>query len=144
VRDASGAEALAGLQIRLNPDLARVALRNGGRGQLTPQMIARLFVLERAPATSVRFLYAMFDEATGRAFQSEPLLSTAGLGSPDGDRPFRQFPTPITFAQRSTIRLEITELTETPGELHVTLHGYKTVGASLESRRRRLGARTRR
>jgi hypothetical protein len=53
--------------------------------------------------------YALFDERTGRKFQSQPLLNTAGLGISDEGHPFRHFARPITFAPRSTLRMEITE-----------------------------------
>jgi hypothetical protein len=75
----------------------------------------------------IQFLYEIFDEGSGRAFQNEPVLSTAGLGDPDGERPFRQFATPIVFEPMSTIRIEVTEASELKGSLHITLHGYKTL-----------------
>jgi hypothetical protein len=75
----------------------------------------------------IQFLYEIFDEGTGRAFQNEPVLSTAGLGDPDGERPFRQFATPIVFEPMTTIRIEVTEASELKGSLHITLHGYKTL-----------------
>lgn len=75
----------------------------------------------------IQFLYEIFDEGTGRAFQNEPVLSTAGLGDPDGERPFRQFATPIVFEPMTTIRLEVTEAVDLEGSLHITLHGYKTL-----------------
>ena len=74
------------------------------------------------------FKYALFDQGSGREFQSEPILNIAGLGSSDGKRPFRYFARPIEFAPRSTIRLQITEVSAFQGELHVALHGYKTLG----------------
>jgi hypothetical protein len=118
-----------GLQLRLNPAVARAALAANGTGGISGQTLGRLFQID-APATGVPFLYALFDEATGRAFQSEPVFSLAGLGSADGDRPFRTFPSPITFGPRSTLRLEVTERSETAGTLFVTLHGYKQAAAS--------------
>ena len=119
-----------GLQLRLNPAVARAALAAGGTAGISGQTLGRLFQIDDAPATGVPFLYALFDEATGRAFQSEPVLSLAGLGSADGDRPFRTFPSPITFGPRSTLRLEVTERSETAGTLFVTLHGYKQAATS--------------
>ena len=58
------------------------------------------------------------------------MLNIAGLGAPDGKRPFRYFAQPITFAPLATIRMEITELTDFRGELHVSLHGYKMLGGA--------------
>ena len=78
----------------------------------------------------MQFLYALFDEGSGREFQSEPILNIAGLGAADGKRPFRYFAQPITFAPLATIRMEITELSDFRGELHVALHGYKVLGGA--------------
>ena len=90
-----------------------------------------------APPEETPFLYALFDEGSGREFQSGPILSIAGLGSSDGKRPFRYFATPITFSPLSTIRMEITELGRVRGELHVALHGYKMLGGpAVETRDR--------
>jgi hypothetical protein len=122
-----------GLQLRLNPAVARAALGANGTTGFSGQTLARLFEIDEGSTTGVPFLYALFDEATGRAFQSEPVLSIAGLGSADGDRPFRTFPSPITFGPRSTLRLEVTERSETSGTLFVTLHGYKQAATSLSS-----------
>jgi len=85
------------------------------------------FVGDRYSERGIQFLYEIFDEGTGRAFQNEPVLSTAGLGDPDGERPFRYFATPIVFEPMTTIRFEITEASDLAGELHITLHGYKTL-----------------
>jgi hypothetical protein len=85
------------------------------------------FVAEAPSERAVQFLYALSDEGTGRAFQNEPVLSTAGLGDPDGERPFRRFATPIVFEPLSTIRLDIIEAANLKGSLHITLHGYKTL-----------------
>ena len=85
------------------------------------------FVAETISDRGIQFLYEIFDEGTGRAFQNEPVLNTAGLGDPDGERPFRQFATPIVFEPMTTIRFEITEASDLAGSLHITLHGYKTL-----------------
>ncbi len=82
------------------------------------------------PPERVQFLYALYDKGTGRSFQSEPLLNIAGLGISDGDRPFRYFATPIVFAPRSTIQLDVIPKTDFRGELYVTLHGYKVLGGA--------------
>ena len=79
-------------------------------------------------AERVAFIYALFDQGSGREFQSEPILNIAGLGSPDGKRPFRYFARPIEFAPRSIIRMQITEVSAFQGELHISLQGYKTLG----------------
>jgi hypothetical protein len=114
--------------IKLNPDFAALALQ--GNGSADPDSLSKLFQVVSPPAGDVQFLYALFDEGSGREFQSDPLLNIAGLGSPDGRRPFRYFAQPITFAPRTTIRMEITQLTKFRGELHVSLHGYKVLGGA--------------
>jgi len=111
--------------IQLNPDVAGIAL--DGR-PLSNDVASRLFRLSGLD-TELQFRYALFDEATGRAFQNEPILNTAGLGTSTGDRPFRRFSPPITFEPRSVIGLHIEPVSNFAGELFVVLHGYKTLGA---------------
>jgi hypothetical protein len=115
--------------IRLNPRSAQVALGGNGGAPLGDEVLRSLFQTVAAPPDRVQFLYALFDDGSGREFQNDPLLSIAGLGSADGDRPFRNLSPPVTFAPQTTIRLEITEKSEFKGELHVSLHGYKVLGA---------------
>jgi len=88
----------------------------------------RLFQVVGTPAELIQFKYALFDEGSGREFQSEPILNIAGLGSAAGERPFRHFAQPITFRPRSTVRMEVTEVSDFKGELHVSLQGYKVLG----------------
>jgi len=45
---------------------------------LTEDVFGNLFQVVSAPSDEVQFLYALFDEGTGREFQSQPLLNTAG------------------------------------------------------------------
>jgi hypothetical protein len=112
--------------IRLNPAVAQLALQ---QGPLAGRTLSRLFRLAGSSTSEIQFLYALTDEGTGRSFQSEPILNTAGLGISNGDRPFRYFVPPITFASRSKISLEITEASNFVGKLHVSLQGYKVLGA---------------
>ncbi len=129
--------------IRLNPDLAEIGLRALQTGRIRKQYLGRLLQTVTPTPERVQFKYAIFDEGSGREFQSDPILSTAGLGAADGDRPFRYFARPITFEPRSTIRIQVTEVTRFPGELHIALHGYKSLGGEgtptsrLRPRRRR-------
>ena len=95
------------------------------RQRLPAGILKDLFQVVGSPPEQIQFLYALFDDGSGREFQSEPILNIAGLGISNGDRPFRYFAQPITFAPRSTIRMEVTEVSDFTGELHVSLHGYK-------------------
>jgi hypothetical protein len=113
--------------LRLNPEFAERILLTGG-DKLDEQILREAFQPVGAPPERVAFKYALFDEGSGREFQSEPILNIAGLGSPDGKRPFHYFARPIEFAPRSTIRLQVTEVSAFQGELHVSLQGYKTLG----------------
>ena len=113
--------------LRFNPEFAeRIFLRGGFEDD--EQILGEAFQAVGAPTERVAFKYALFDQGSGREVQSEPILNIAGLGSSDGKRPFRYFARPIEFAPRSTIRLQITEVSAFQGELHVALHGYKTLG----------------
>jgi hypothetical protein len=79
------------------------------------------------------FKYSIVDSGTGRELQNQPILNIAGLGKADGDRPFRPFPKPMMFLPRSTIRIEVEEISEgalyAGAELQIVLHGYKMLGA---------------
>src|SRR5262249_2636128 len=122
-------EAVFNSGIRVNPTFAELALTENGNFTLPEDVFGNLFQGVSAPSDEVAFLYAQFDEGTGREFQSQPLLNAAGLGISDGGRPFRHFARPITFAPRSTIRMEVTEKSDFRGELHVSLHGFKVLGS---------------
>jgi hypothetical protein len=125
----TGPEAAFKGGIKLNPQFAELALSNNGRANLSDDISRNLFQVVSAPSDEIQFLYAIFDDGSGREFQSEPLLNIAGLGASNGDRPFRYFAHPITFEPRSTIRMEVTEKSDFQGELHVSLHGYKVLGS---------------
>jgi hypothetical protein len=127
LRGETGPEAVFRNGIKLNPDLAEFVLQT--RNQSLPVDVSnRLFQVVGSPSELILFKYALFDEGSGREFQSEPILNTAGLGSANGERPFRHFAPPITFPPRATIRMEITEVSDFKGDLHVSLHGYKVLG----------------
>ncbi len=80
----------------------------------------------------VHFLYSIVDSGSGRELQNKAIHSVAGLGAADGERPFRPFARPVPFVPRSTIRIEIEELSDGPlfrdGILYLVLHGYKRLG----------------
>jgi hypothetical protein len=77
----------------------------------------------------IDFKYSVVDSGTGRELQNQAIHNIAGLGSPNGERPFRPFARPALFAPRTTIRFEIEEVSEGPlfenGILFIALHGYK-------------------
>ncbi len=127
LRGETGAEAVFKNGLKLNQTVAEIALQGG---LLSADVLERLFQVVGSPSELIQFKYAIFDEGSGREFQSEPILNIAGLGSAAGERPFRYFAQPITFRPRSTIRMEITEVSAFVGELHVALHGYKVLGGS--------------
>src|SRR2546423_2657421 len=115
---------------RIAPDRLQQFLLADDSTPLDRDFLETLFEEVMPVPEEIQFLYALFDEGTGRAFQSDPILNIASLGIADGDRPFRYFAVPITFEARSTIRMEITEVSEYPGDLHVSLHGYRTLGGA--------------
>lgn len=121
----ASSEAIFKSGFKLNPEFADIAF---SLRPLDPEISKNMFQAIGAPPDQIQFLYALYDEGTGREFQSEPILNTAGLGTSNGDRPFRYFAKPIAFAPRSTIRMEISEISEFKGELHISLNGYKVLG----------------
>ena len=86
-------------------------------------------------ACGIDFKYSIVDSGTGRELQNQPILNIAGLGTADGERPFRPFPKPMAFLPRSTIRIEVEEISEgslyAGAELQIVLHGYKMLGAGI-------------
>jgi hypothetical protein len=101
--------------------------------RLLSQALARLLGID--------FLYTIVDSATGRELQNVPIHNIAGLGEPNGRRPFRPMAQPMLFMPRSTIRIEVQE--ESEGQIYgyvnssgrqenarlfIVLHGYKILG----------------
>lgn len=89
----------------------------------------------------IHFKYSIVDSGTGRELQNQPLHNIAGLGESSGNRPFRLLAKPMLFMPRSTIRIEVEEISEGPlygyplssggrrgAELFIVLHGYKILG----------------
>jgi hypothetical protein len=87
-------------------------------------LAARLF--------GVDFTYSIIDSGTGRELQNRSIHNVAGLGSPDGRRPFRPMAKPMFFQPRSTIRVVVDEVSVGPlyagAQLFIVLHGYKILG----------------
>jgi hypothetical protein len=90
----------------------------------------------------IDFKYSIVDSATGRELQNRSIHNIAGLGEAAGNRPFRPFAKPMLFMPRSTIRIEVEEVStgdlygyDKPGtaerigaELFIVLQGYKILG----------------
>ncbi len=80
----------------------------------------------------INFKYSIVDSGSGRELQNQPIHNIAGLGEASGDRPFRPFAKPMTFMPRSTIRIEVEEISVgsiyEDAELYMVLHGYKILG----------------
>lgn len=102
----------------------------------------RLLAQALARLCGIDFLYAIIDSATGRELQNHPIHNIAGLGEPNGRRPFRPMAQPMLFMPRSSIRIEVEEVSEgqiyghvnaSTGQrftsrLFIVLHGYKILG----------------
>ncbi len=85
-----------------------------------------------ARVCGIEFKYSLVDSGTGRELQNRPIHNIAGLGESSGERPFRPLAKPMLFMPRSTIRIEIEEISEGPlyvgAQLYIVLHGYKMLG----------------
>ena len=90
----------------------------------------------------IDFKYSIVDSGSGRELQNRPIHNIAGLGEASGKRPFRPLAKPMLFMPRSTIRIEIEEISvgdmygyedattkqRVGAELFIVLHGYKILG----------------
>jgi|PlaIllAssembly_1097288.scaffolds.fasta_scaffold08589_4 hypothetical protein len=94
-----------------------------------PRMLLQCLLLRLC---GIDFKYSIVDSGTGRELQNQPIHNIAGLGESTGDRPFRPLAKPMLFLPRSTIRIEVEEISEGPiytgAELFIVLHGYKMLG----------------
>ena len=125
----TGSEAVVKNGVKLNPDMAEFALQDGGNTPLDFKRFWRsCFRFVAAPPENIQFLYAIFDEGSGREFQSEPILILLAWEFPMATGRFVTSPNPSSSRHRSTIRLEVREVSDFQGELHVALHGYKVLG----------------
>jgi hypothetical protein len=98
----------------------------------TEQLIATPIRSSLAKLCGIHFKYSITDSGSGRELQNLAIHNIAGLGEPSGERPFRPMAKPMLFMPRSTIRIEIEEISEGPlyakAELFLVLHGYKMLG----------------
>jgi hypothetical protein len=83
---------------------------------LVPGLLARL--------AGIDFLYSIIDSGTGRELQNQPIHSIAGLGESTGRRPFRPLAKAQLFLPRSTIRIEVEEISQ-----GVTAEAQQSAGA---------------
>ncbi len=104
-----------------------------------PRMLAQCLLVRWC---GIDFKYSIVDSGTGRELQNQPIHNIAGLGESGGERPFRPLAKPMMFLPRSTIRIEVEEISEGPiyghddpatrqrigAELYIVLHGYKMLG----------------
>jgi len=109
--------------IRIDPIKVRLAFNGFGLstvpGDTAETMFQRLNLSD-----DVRFYYSIIDTGTGRELQSRPVHSIAGLGVANGDRPFRVLPKPMMFLPRSSIRVQVREISGR-GRLYIVFQGYK-------------------
>lgn len=113
---------------RINPKFVNVVEADLPLDQMSPDILDKIFQTGCSAAEEVSFLYSIDSVGTGREFQSQPIHNIAGLGIANGDRPFRPFAKPIMFEPRSSIRIQIEELSGPPGKLFIVLQGYKILG----------------
>jgi hypothetical protein len=106
---------------------------------MDPRMLVQCLLVKLC---GIDFKYSIIDSGTGRELQNQPIHNIAGLGESTGDRPFRPLAKPMLFMPRSTIRIEVEEISEGPlygyddsatqrrigAELFIVLHGYKILG----------------
>jgi len=94
-----------------------------------PHMLAQCLLVKLC---GIDFKYSIVDSGSGRELQNQPIHNIAGLGEATGERPFRPLAKPMLFMPRSTIRIEVEEISEGPiytnAELFIVLHGYKMLG----------------
>ena len=86
----------------------------------------------------IDFLYSIIDSGSGRELQNRAIHNIAGLGEPNGNRPFRPLAKPMLFMPRSTIRIEVEEVSADvigaavpfyqEAQLFIVFHGYKMLG----------------
>ena len=124
---------MASASSRIRPCSTRV--RHADRASALERVIAQAArgnVLEHlVPRSEVSFFFSIVDSNSGRELQDEPIHNLASLGKTNGERPFRVLPRPLSFAPRSTVRLQVIENSEgVRGTLFIVLYGYKILAAS--------------
>jgi hypothetical protein len=113
---------------RLNPNFAALATVDPPLDQQTAGTLGRAFETGAVAAEEASFRYSIDVVSTGRELQNKEIHNIAGLGIANGDRPFRPFAKPMMFEPRSSVRIQITEISGPPGTLFIVLQGYKMLG----------------
>jgi hypothetical protein len=94
-----------------------------------PMTLARSLLVR---LSGIEFKYSVVDSGSGRELQNKPIHNLAGLGESTGGRPFRPLAKPMVFLPRSTIRIEVEEISAGTlyqgAQLYIVLHGYKILG----------------
>jgi hypothetical protein len=113
---------------RLNPAADTLIAANLAIDQVADATLGRIFETGAVAAEEVSFLYSLDVSGTGREYQSKPIHNIAGLGIANGDRPFRPFAKPVMFEPKSSVRIQVEELSGPAGTLSIVLQGYKMLG----------------
>jgi hypothetical protein len=122
----SGADLTRGF--RFDPDAAGLVAADLPIDQISAGTLGRIFETGCVAAEEASFLYSLDVGGAGREYQSKPIHNIAGLGIANGDRPFRPFAKPVMFEPRSSVRIQVEELSGPPGTLFIVLQGYKLLG----------------
>jgi hypothetical protein len=123
----SGADLTRGF--RLNPDAVSLTAADLPLDRLSDGTLGRVFETGSVAAEEVSFLYSFDVGDTGREHQNRAIHNIAGLGIANGDRPSRPLAKPLVFEPRSSIRLQVEEISGPAGTLFIVLQGYKILGA---------------
>jgi hypothetical protein len=116
------------LGFRLTPEAINLLNAELPINRFQPGAIQRVFEPGSVAAEEASFLYSLDESGTGREYQSKPVHNIAGLGIANGDRPFRPFAKPLMIEPKSSLRIQVEELSGPPGTLFIVLQGYKLLG----------------
>jgi hypothetical protein len=112
---------------RVSPNFVKFLDLDLAIEQISPDTLSRAFE-PGCGAEEISFLYTIDVPSTGRELQNKPIHNVAGLGIANGDRPFRPFARAISFEPRTSIRIQVEEISSPKGTLYIVLQGYKTLG----------------
>lgn len=112
---------------RISPDFARFVTADLDLASIPAETLNAAFEPGCGPEDA-SFLYTIDVPSTGRELQNKPIHNVAGLGIANGERPFRPLARPIAFEPRTSIRIQVEEVSTLPGTLYIVLQGYKILG----------------